>query len=47
MNLNNAPERIQQVIVQRVTSKPMAEIWSQLFQEVFGYGKRTLSQNRL
>ena len=37
MNLENAPNHVERVFIQKVTSKPIAEIWSQLFQEAFGY----------
>lgn len=37
INLENTPDHVGQIIVQKVTSKPMAEIWSQLFQQAFGY----------
>lgn len=37
MNLTNAPNQIDRVIIQKVTSKPMAETWSKLFQDAFGY----------
>ncbi|NHE59678.1 GNAT family N-acetyltransferase [Cyclobacterium plantarum] len=37
MNLKDAPDHAERVIIQKVTSKPIAEIWSQLFQEAFGY----------
>ncbi|WP_163381263.1 GNAT family N-acetyltransferase [Cyclobacterium sp. SYSU L10401] len=37
MNLKDAPDHAERVIIQKVTSKPLAEIWSQLFQEAFGY----------
>ena len=37
VNLEDAPGNVDRVIVQKVTSKPMAEIWSQLFKDAFGY----------
>lgn len=37
VNLEDAPEHADRVGIQKVTTKPMAEIWSQLFQEAFGY----------
>lgn len=37
MDLTHAPEHIDRVVIQKVTSKQMAETWSKLFQESFGY----------
>lgn len=37
MNLANAPDHVERLIIQKVTSKPMAKAWSQLFQDAFGY----------
>lgn len=37
MDLTNAPERIDRVVIQKVTNEKMAETWSKLFQESFGY----------
>lgn len=37
MNLKDAPDHVERTTIQKVTNKPLAEIWSQLFLEAFGY----------
>ena len=37
MNLANVPDHVEHLVIQKVTSKPMAKTWSQLFQDAFGY----------
>ena len=37
MNLANAPDHVEHLVIQKVTSKPMVRTWSQLFQDAFGY----------
>jgi ribosomal protein S18 acetylase RimI-like enzyme len=37
MNLANVPDHLEHLVIQKVTSKPMAKTWSQLFQDAFGY----------
>lgn len=39
MNMEKVPDPMQSLVIQKVTSKSMAEIWSQLFQDAFGYEK--------
>ncbi len=37
MDLTHAPEHVDRVVIQKVTSEQIAETWSRLFQESFGY----------
>ncbi len=37
MNLSNVPDYVARLVIQKVTSKPMAKTWSKLFQDAFGY----------
>lgn len=37
MNLANVPDNVEHLSIQKVTSKPLAKTWSQLFQDAFGY----------
>ncbi|WP_424961434.1 GNAT family N-acetyltransferase [Ekhidna sp.] len=37
MDLEDAPDHVGQVVLQKVTSKSLAETWSKLFEESFGY----------
>lgn len=37
MDLKKAPDHVERVVIQKVTTEPMAKTWSKLFQEAFGY----------
>ncbi|GAB3009258.1 hypothetical protein GCM10027284_29470 [Cyclobacterium sediminis] len=37
MDLSHAPAPKERVLIQKVSNKPLAEIWSQLFEQAFGY----------
>ncbi|MEP1033058.1 GNAT family N-acetyltransferase [Ekhidna sp.] len=37
MHLEDVPHYVERVVIEKVTSTSMAETWSQLFQEAFGY----------
>jgi ribosomal protein S18 acetylase RimI-like enzyme len=43
INLKDRPDRVERVEIQKVTNKLGAEIWSQLFQEAFGYEISTMT----